>query len=157
MDSRKPKVYIAGPMRGIKTYNFPQFFYWQVVLEQMGCEVINPAEEDCRRWFEEGWLYSDDQWESILEHDKKLVEQCDIIFLLDGWEKSEGARAEQAHAEANNIPPVVQADVDKICERSEKICATCLWGRNYQEGEDEMTCLKYLDYTTPDDTCPLWA
>ncbi len=44
--NRKPTIYIAGPMRGFKDYNYPAFDRQQTVLEKQGWRVINPAEMD---------------------------------------------------------------------------------------------------------------
>ena len=98
-------AYIAGPMRGYDCYNFPQFFYWQVKLENSGYRVINPAREDCRRWLEEGWVYTDDQWEDVLSKDLEMIEQhADWMFVLRGWEQSAGAKREIEHAKKLDIP-----------------------------------------------------
>lgn len=98
------KVYLSGPMSGIHCYNFKSFFYWQVVLENSGYEVINPAEIDTLKLFE-GWKYSEDQWEEIIQEDCRLVrEESDAIFCMEGWSASKGALCEIEAAEDSGKP-----------------------------------------------------
>lgn len=97
-------VYIAGPMRHHKCFNFPQFFYWQVKFEKSGYKVINPAELDCERWIEDGWIFTDDKYEEVLGEDCRLIrEEADILFVLTGWEESEGANKEIEEAKKKGI------------------------------------------------------
>ena len=109
-------LYIAGPMRTYKCMNFPQFFYFQVLFEKSGYKVINPAELDCERWFNDGWVYTDDQYNEILEADCKIIrEQVDVLFVLTGWEDSEGACREIAEAHKKGILVTYQ---DIVTEKS---------------------------------------
>ena len=97
-------VYIAGPMRGIRCFNFARFFYWQVVLEKSGYKVINPAELDCLRWIEKGWMFTEDQYDEILDLDCKMIqESADCVFVLSGWQTSEGANREIRTAKDKGI------------------------------------------------------
>ncbi len=36
--------------------------------------------------------------------DLDILERCDAVLMVDGWEKSFGARMERIHALRNNIP-----------------------------------------------------
>jgi len=110
-------IYIAGQMRGHHCYNFKWFFYWQVMLENSGYKVINPAELDCLRWISESgffhttkWkllcrlrallssmrrIFSGDLYESVMAIDLALIEHsADAVFALKGWEDSPGATRE---------------------------------------------------------------
>jgi hypothetical protein len=103
-------IYIAGPMTGYPEFNFPAFFTAQYTLEKQGWKVWNPANKD-----EEagvvggaGWEKGDDQalmksgWDfkEAFTWDLDKVVNSDGIYLLPGWEKSSGARAEHAAAVA---------------------------------------------------------
>ena len=43
---RKKRLYVAGPMRGIKDFNFPAFDEAATFLRNAGYEVCNPADRD---------------------------------------------------------------------------------------------------------------
>lgn len=98
------KLYLSGPMTGLPCYNFPAFFYWEVVLSNRGHKVINPARIDCERMLG-GWTYSEDQYDEILEEDLRLIRQeAEGVFMLNGWEESEGALMEINEARDKGIP-----------------------------------------------------
>jgi hypothetical protein len=78
------RVYISGPMTGIKDHNFPAFFEAAADLRTMGFSVINPAEIN-----HIGKPYND-----CLKEDIKALCDCDVIALLPGWEHSNGAHLE---------------------------------------------------------------
>jgi len=103
------QIYIAGPMSGYPEFNFPAFFTAQYTLERQGWKVWNPAAKetekdvqthssfstgDNRSLVDEGW-----DWKSAFTWDCDKVINSDAIYLLPGWEKSTGARAEWAVAQ----------------------------------------------------------
>ena len=110
------KIYLAGPMRGYKDFNFPAFFEAAAKLEAEGHEVFNPAGRDTKEWgadklkTETG---SEAEVAARLGFDGlTLARQCfladthyictraDAIYVLPGWENSRGAKAERALGEA---------------------------------------------------------
>lgn len=106
------KVYIAGPMRGIKDFNFPAFFAAEEKLKSIGFEVFNPARKDEER-HGVGMLKSDtgneddvvksvgfNLREALYIDTKFICLEADAIALLPGWEASKGAVAEHALAVA---------------------------------------------------------
>lgn len=72
-------------MTGKPGHNFQAFNAAAVRLEKLGFEVANPADKG----IVEGW-----SWADYLRYDLKILVDCDAIFLLDGWEESEGANLE---------------------------------------------------------------
>jgi hypothetical protein len=82
------KVYIAGPMRGYKDYNFPAFRAAAERLRKMGHEVYDPSE---------GEVATDPQrpLSEYMEKDLPVVCKVDAVVLLPGWEDSEGANIER--------------------------------------------------------------
>ena len=104
----KKTIYIAGPMRGITDYNFLAFDDARDGLRRARWDVISPADMDREAGFDPDALPEDHDWSTIppdfdfsaaFARDIQAVQQCDAIFLLQGWEKSAGARAEKAVAE----------------------------------------------------------
>lgn len=107
------KVYVAGPMRGIPEFNFPAFNAAADMLRQIGCEVFNPAQKDNERHgtdISKGNATGDEAIASA-QHGFNLREalgldlawicaEADAVALLPGWQKSKGATAEKATAEA---------------------------------------------------------
>ena len=91
-------VYICGPMRGKPCMNFEEFFYWARLLRRSGYKVINPAEHDCERMFG-GWVWDESKYEEVLQEDLRLItEYAQWLFVLKGWEDSDGANREIEHA-----------------------------------------------------------
>lgn len=103
-------VYIAGPMKGIPLFNFPEFDKAEQWLRAHGHDVVNPAQIDRDHGFDPSTLHAEWDWnvipesagslEGIVERDIQwLINHCTAIYMLDGWEHSKGARAELAVAE----------------------------------------------------------
>lgn len=114
---RRKTVYICGPMTGLKCFNFKEFFYWQGVLELEGYRVLNPAEHDLEKMFD-GWRYSEDQYEEVLQYDLNLIEQeADCLFVLKGWKSSSGAGREIKLATDLGLPILLQEDCTVTTKR----------------------------------------
>ena len=104
------KVYLAGPMSGIKDYNFPKFHAAAAYLRTYGYEVFNPAENDIANGFDatglEGYEAADHGFDlrKALKQDLSWIcDHADFIALMDGWEASRGVAAEVALAKAIGI------------------------------------------------------
>jgi hypothetical protein len=94
------RVYIAGPMRGIPLYNFPAFDKAAAKFRAEGWEVINPAEMDRSRGFNEAMHVPDRSFlKSAIMADLQAISECTAVAFLPGWQKSKGALAEKALAE----------------------------------------------------------
>jgi hypothetical protein len=107
------KIYVAGPMRGIPEFNFPAFNGAAALLRAQGHTVFNPAEKDNERHgtdISKGNATGDEA-QATKEHGFNLREalaldldficrEADAIALLPGWERSKGATAEKATADA---------------------------------------------------------
>ena len=100
-------IYIAGPMRGHPYYNFPAFDMARNRLIEMGWVVLSPADMDRADGNDPAKLPGNTDWSKAagvnLGHailrDLKILQECDAIALLHGWQSSKGARAEAAVAE----------------------------------------------------------
>lgn len=78
-------IYIAGPMNGYPEMNFPAFHKAANNLRSAGFTVINPAELNPD-------INAD--WSDCMDVDIDAVFECKAVYMLNGWEKSKGARIE---------------------------------------------------------------
>ena len=88
------KLYLAGPMRGYLSHNFPAFIEGAKTLRALGHEVWSPAEEELRKGFDPETDDADAFLEYMLQDLPELL-KCDGIVMLGGWERSKGARLER--------------------------------------------------------------
>ncbi len=109
------KCYLAGPMRGYKDFNFPEFLRVGALLESVGFEVFNPAKRDLEAHGAEVFESPEGDLADIAHLGFDLREalgadlaficaEADALFTLPGWEHSSGAKAEVATAKALGIP-----------------------------------------------------
>ena len=83
------RVYISGGISGVENYK-DNFNRAQKELKQQGHEVINPSA------FDE--LLPNLTYEEFMKFDIFLLNMCDAIYMLKGWEKSCGANREYGYA-----------------------------------------------------------
>lgn len=107
------KIYIAGPMRGHKFYNFPAFDAAEERLRRLGYDVVNPAYLDRMRGIQPESFPEDWDWHQVPEgFDLKevaltclrLVSECDGVLTLRGWTSSRGGAAEYYFASWIRVP-----------------------------------------------------
>lgn len=100
---RRRKIYIAGPMRGIKRYNFPAFDDAAERLYAEGWDPVNPADLDLAMGYDPDDEPDDHDWSKlpealsmskIIQKDIDALLRCDAIYMLRNWENSKGAKAE---------------------------------------------------------------
>ena len=97
---RGMKIYLAGPMRGYPEFNFPAFHAYAKTLRDQGYEVFSPAEKGMEK--EVGAQYETLSFRRavfLLDTDY-ICREAEAVALMPGWDKSSGARAEKALAEA---------------------------------------------------------
>ena len=95
------RLYLCGPMTGIKKYNFPKFMEEAKRLRDAGYDVVNPAEHAVFEGFDP-IAYPDivctkERRREFIENDKNLLDECDGMALMDGWGDSAGCKEEVAH------------------------------------------------------------
>lgn len=100
---KKPKIYIAGPMRGLPDFNYPRFNACAATLREIGWHVVNPAEIGADYGTPEQINADPALLAAVMAAELHALETCDAIYLLDGWHKSEGARKELATAIAYGL------------------------------------------------------
>lgn len=71
------------------------------MIEQAGYVPVNPL---CNG------LPASATWEDHMKVDIKLMLDCDVVYLLPGWEDSKGARIEKELADVLGIPCIQYFD-----------------------------------------------
>jgi len=89
-------IYLAGPMRSIPLYNFPAFDTCAAYLRGHGYSVISPAELDRDHGFDPTATTTPDVRGCMRRDVLAIIDQCDTIALMPGWENSKGCAVEVA-------------------------------------------------------------
>lgn len=98
MKEKKPKIYIAGPMRGLPDFNYPKFDQYAQAHRAVGWDVVNPVEIGADYGTPEQINADPALLAAVMAAEIHALETCDAIYLLDSWQNSEGARKELATA-----------------------------------------------------------
>lgn len=110
-------AYIAGPMSGYKDFNFTAFNQAAADFRQRGWDVFNPAEKDLEQHraeiFQGNGNLEDCEAKGFnlrdaLAWDTARICESDAIYMLKGWEKSQGAFAEWSLAKALGLEIIYQ-------------------------------------------------
>lgn len=93
---KRKRVYIAGPMRGYPSCNYPAFRAAAQHLRETHPDwaVESPAEIGERFGGQRQLLDNPELLRRVMDFELRVVVNCDAVYLLKGWERSEGARAE---------------------------------------------------------------
>lgn len=87
-NSNAPRIYLSGPVTGIKDFNYPAFRAEAARLRALGYIVENPAENPAQS-----------SWGDYMKVALRQMLTCDVIAVLPGWAKSRGAWLEVSIAE----------------------------------------------------------
>ena len=100
----KLNIYIAGPMRGYVNNNHDEFDRAEEELDKKNIwKPVNPARVDREEGVDPANDMTKLELKSALKRDVDLIFDCDCMYMLTGWAKSEGARMEHALATALGI------------------------------------------------------
>ena len=94
------KIYISGPITGTEGYR-ARFDAAERRLKKEGHKVVNPARANAA--LPEGTTHKEYMSVSIA-----MLDMCEMIFMLKGWEKSVGCSQELAHAIAHGMTVVFE-------------------------------------------------
>ena len=81
------KVYISGPITGTEDF-MKRFDVAELALIKRGYDTCNPARENKK--FPAGT-----EWRTYMGESLRLLCGCEAIYMLEGWERSEGAKLER--------------------------------------------------------------
>lgn len=97
------KIYISGPVTGIKDDNEPAFKAKELELLKKGHTPVNPVQL-CK---DAGLT----EWHACMNQIciPELI-KCDAMILLEGWENSKGANVEIDEARLHEIPIITLKD-----------------------------------------------
>lgn len=93
----RKKIYVAGPMQGYPDFNFPAFKTATYTLRKQGWEVFSPHELNCPP-SEHGKSITEEEKGAFAKELQYICEEADAVYMLKGWERSGGAKAEWAAA-----------------------------------------------------------
>ena len=123
MKTRRPTIYIAGPMRGIEDFNFPAFDRQARVLKKQGWIVINPAEMDRQDGlpcngpmeYDPSVNYEDREFmRDALKRDLVAIcDRCTAMYMMSDFEHSRGAKTEWHLAKALGLEIYYEAPLPK--------------------------------------------
>jgi hypothetical protein len=120
---RPLRIYVAGPMRGYKDFNFPAFDAKRDEINALGHVAVSPADLDREAGDVDEKAGVAPPIEVCMHRDIAALLECDAIAFLDGWEYSEGALNEQTvgrilglkfYYPEDEIPPVVDAPEQEV-------------------------------------------
>lgn len=88
-----PIVYLSGPMSGLEDFNYPAFLAMAEKVRRVGFLVINPAEIGAQ--LVRIKRPKPVKWEEYMRQTIAEMMRADWILMLDGWDRSRGARIER--------------------------------------------------------------
>lgn len=89
----KEKVYISGKITGVPRYKYHhQFSVKADLLKRRGYIVMNPVA------LNEPLVMQEMAYEDLMKLCFAMVDVADVVYMLDGWEDSPGARREHERA-----------------------------------------------------------
>lgn len=109
------KVYISGPMRGHKAFNFPAFDAAEAKLMLWGHETFSPARRDRHTHPDVRWYCLDGTETDLPGFDIRaalaadcefICREAEAICVLPGWSRSRGALAEVKLAMSLDLPVI---------------------------------------------------
>ncbi|MBQ2395648.1 MAG: DUF4406 domain-containing protein [Bacteroidales bacterium] len=97
---KKKKIYISGPITGTKDY-MSRFSTAHLSLARQGYSVVNPAMVNAM-------LPEDTTYDEYMAMSFAMLDMCDSVYMLDGWQNSKGAKMEFERAVKNGLNIIYQ-------------------------------------------------
>ena len=107
------KIYISGPISG--TTNYPQSFEKaSEYLRNLGYDIVDPSTIDPPSHISKGDV-TFESWDYYMREGIKQLMDCDRIYMLEGWENSEGAMLEHRVALQLSMPCLYEVeDIERV-------------------------------------------
>lgn len=103
----KEKIYISGRITGVPRCEYHrQFSAKAAILKIRGYKIINPVA------LNEPLAMQEFSYEDLMKVCYTYVDICDVIYMLEGWENSPGARLEH-HRAVNAGKKVIYESVER--------------------------------------------
>jgi hypothetical protein len=96
------KVYISGPIEKDPDHA-EKFAAAFVEISRAGHNPVSPVDTGRALKYRMG---REPTWQEYMREDIKALMDCDGIFMLDGWNRSKGARVEKELAEELEIKQI---------------------------------------------------
>lgn len=100
----KMRVYISGPITGIKDFE-ERFLKAESEIREKygndGIEVINPCKVNYL-------MPVNTSWQQYMDVTLQCLRGCDLIYMLHGWQNSKGAQIEKLYAEGSGMRVVYE-------------------------------------------------
>jgi len=137
-------IYLAGPMTGYASFNFPAFQIAADWLRLKGHTVWSPHEHDLANGFDPE---KDEALPFIeyMRHDLPRVMQSDAVVTLRGWSRSKGAMLETRVAQECGIPIYgfrTLTLIHDLAQRHKPLIRAEVWDRLLLERELEVGAAK---------------
>ncbi len=99
----KPRCYIAGKVTGLPEAIYKaNFRKAEIAVTILGYEPVNPVELPHDH---------DKTWRNYMREALQIMLQCDMLYVLPGWEDSRGALIEVQLARDLDIPIIFQKEL----------------------------------------------
>lgn len=116
------KIYISGPITGTDDY-MNRFCAAEEKAKKIGYEVVNPAKVNAM-------LPESTEYEDYMTMSMVMLDMCDAICMMHGWEESKGAMREYNHAKNKEIAILSEEDIELLIDEKEKRTAWDIYRQN---------------------------
>lgn len=90
---RRKRIYVSGAISGLDEQEYMQrFANAEAKLKAQGYIVVNPARVLAQ-------LPKETEYNEYIKISCVMLDMCDVIYMLDGWQSSTGACLEKHYAE----------------------------------------------------------
>ena len=116
------KLYISGRITGTEDY-LERFAKTETLLTKIGDTVINPAKVNAQ-------LPENTDYDDYMRLSFVLLDMADAIYMMNGWEKSKGARMELLKAYQTGKRIIFEGEdkhvgLEMDCFTKEIVAETC--------------------------------